>query len=615
MEISIKKEADGYLIFYGEKLAARACAYPGAADELEILQDGILRWKRMVEEPVRAMQMEVISLFEPVHTMIPSVLYDGNPWGSDHEYKGYTWNGEPYVISGQRAAVPGATSSTGREFSLACWSEAGCSQSLEPKADCAVHRICWPVQEGPRMLASDGWGDAYQEEMEPQSEFTVWISIGTADDVPAWQKMLRKAWEDSWHPLERRIASKTLWDWSVSYAKQLYTEEPDGFRAFSIGYHWYEDHWEKRRDLKYEIGWCGQNASLAVSLLYDYQMNNAQDSLEIALNVLDAWVDQARSKEGYLLTRYDPQDSLIDACNLGTYGLQLFEASDQLERIGQREKAEKYRKAALEICDFALERQRLDGGIGFTWNRDGSVQELRGTAGAFLILPLAAAFARTKEERYNIAAVRAYSYYYREYHAHGYGTSGALDTCCIDKESVIPLLKGGLMMFETTGFRRYLEMAEEAAYYLSTWQWHQTNEVRPGSELDRIQYDTYGGTAVSTSHHHMDAFALSYVEDLWKLGEYTQKEAWKQRAIAAWCNGIQGISDGTLELKGNDARWKGASDEGFMHTRWGNLESKKSWAKSYDTTQWLVAWPCAFRLEILRNWKDWTVLDHWNEQA
>ncbi|MFR9234918.1 MAG: hypothetical protein ACLVLH_18800 [Eisenbergiella massiliensis] len=28
-----------------------------------------------------------------------------------------------------------------------------------------------------------------------------------------------------------------------------------------------------------------------------------------------------------------------------------------------------------------------DGGIGMSWNRDGSAHELNGTAGAFLILP------------------------------------------------------------------------------------------------------------------------------------------------------------------------------------------------------------------------------------
>lgn len=62
---------------------------------------------------------------------------------------------------------------------------------------------------------------------------------------------------------------------------------------------------------------AGQNASLAVSLLYDCQRRKSsgaetkdwEESLQIAVSVLDSWVEKARSKDGFLLTRYDPQDS------------------------------------------------------------------------------------------------------------------------------------------------------------------------------------------------------------------------------------------------------------------------------------------------------------------
>ena len=95
---------------------------------------------------------------------------------------------------------------------------------------------------------------------------------------------------------------------------------------------------------------------------------------------------------------------------MGTAGCQLIEAYEQCERIGVRRP--QYLTAALEICDFAMVHQRLDGGIAMSWNRDGSIHTLEGTAGAFLILPLVKAFERPREEKYNIAAVRAYSYYF-----------------------------------------------------------------------------------------------------------------------------------------------------------------------------------------------------------
>lgn len=305
-------------------------------------------------------------------------------------------------------------------------------------------------------------------------------------------------------------------------AKRLYTEEPDGLKAFSIGFTWNGSAWVKRDALKYEICWCGQNASLAVSMLYHAQMHGDEAAARIGFAVLDSWLEKARSPEGLLLTRYDPPDQPIDAVNLGGAGVQFFEAHRIAKLLGADRP--EYRAAALEICEFAIQRQRLDGGIGVSWRQDGSPLELRGTAGGFLLLPLARAFLETGEERYNVAAVRAFTYYYSEFHRHGYGTAGALDTYCIDKESAIPLLKGALLLYRATGFPRYLEWAEEAAWYLSTWQWHYTVAYPEGSVLRELGYDTFGGTAVSTSHLHIDPFALCYVPDLLELAELTGNE-------------------------------------------------------------------------------------------
>ena len=63
------------------------------------------------------------------------------------------------------------------------------------------------------------------------------------------------------------------------------------------------------------------------------------------------------------------------------------------------------------------------------------------------------------------------------------------DRCCIDKESVIPLLKGGIMLYEATGFERYLKMAQKAAWYLSTWQWHQSVVYPSDSILGKMGYE------------------------------------------------------------------------------------------------------------------------------
>lgn len=90
------------------------------------------------------------------------------------------------------------------------------------------------------------------------------------------------------------------------------------------------------------------------------------------------------------------------------------------------------------------------------------------------------------------------------------------------------------------------------------------------------------------------------MEDLKKLAIFTKNTQWESRAFAIWYNASQGISDGTLMIGETGVRPRGSCDEGILHTRWGNN------GNYFGVSQWLVAWPCAFRLEVLRK------LDNWN---
>ena len=496
------------------------------------------------------MALEAKTLFLPQHTMIPAVSYDGNPWGRDHEYKGLEEEGAAWTFASHRCAVPGATCSWNETAGIALFSQGLCSCSLQKEKETGrcIHRLIWPETEGPRVLYGDSWQAAFQGSMEETDRFHAWLCIGKGEEVK--KQMLHAAWKLSFREERPQRSAAEIWKLSVSFARLLYTEEDDGFCAFSIGFLWNGREWIKRPENKYEIGWCGQNASLAVSLMKDYERTGDEDSLKMAVRVLDSWVTKGRSAQGLLLTRYDPEDSLIDACNLGTAGQQFFEAYDTAKKLGLEKRA------------------WLD------------------------------------------AAEKGFAYYYGEFAANGYGTSGALDTCCIDKESVIPLLKGALLLFDAAGKKSYLDQAEEAAWYLSSWQWHQTVEYPEDSILGKMKYDTFGGTAVSTAHQHLDPFALCYVPQLFRLAELTGRKEWRERAEAIWRNAAQGISDGTLQIPPTGVRPAGSCDEGILHTRWGyNLPNAKDGVTIFGVSQWLVAWPCAFRLEVLRKCAQWESLD------
>jgi hypothetical protein len=93
----------------------------------------------------------------------------------------------------------------------------------------------------------------------------------------------------------------------------------------------------------------------------------------------------------------------------------------------------------------------------------------------------------------------------------------------------------------------------------------------------------------------MDPFALIIVNDWLKLARLTGNAMWRERALAAWANGSIGISDGDLVVMGK-RRPAGSQDEGFLQTRWYH---------PFSVSQWLVAWPTAFRLETLRATPNW----------
>lgn len=63
------------------------------------------------------------------------------------------------------------------------------------------------------------------------------------------------------------------------------------------------------------------------------------------------------------------------------------------------------------------------------------------------------------------------------------------------------------------------------------------------------------------------------------------------------------VSGGTLSVAGR-VRPAGSQDEAVYHTRW----SRRTLGP-YQPTQWLVAWPGAFRMDILRKTRSWDMLD------
>lgn len=569
-------------------------------DELRKIGIGIYEWRRICV-PTSQMEMEIHTAFIPDFYMIPGINYNGNGFGTFCEYTDDRYHGFPWKYGWHRASVPAMTQSQGRIAGLSVSTtllgqpnDHSC-MSMYKDGDYMVQKIIWPETEEPRQLHLYRFGTPFYTQMDKKACFVSYLVIET-EAIPkmGYKKALEFAFlkEDS-----KRITSyspKQIEKLGITFAKNLYTEEADGFCGFNIGLYYENGAWRKRSANKYEIGWCGQNALLANALLREAVCNPTDiEAKEIGFSVLDSWIRYAYLPIGVIHSYYDPgQIRYLEACNMGTAGIAYFEAYDLAKELGI--KKESYKKTAYDICTFAIKHQKKNGAFAKCWKEDGSVAIEEGTVGAFLAMPLIEAYKRSRDASYLAAAVHALEHYYAELEEEGFTTAGALDIFSIDKESSIPLFKCAIMLYEVTREEKWLLRAENAAWYLSTWQYTCTEKFNQDTTLGQTGYDSYGGTLVSTVHEGMDSFALSYIPELYKLSKYTGKSIWTKRANAIWINGCQHLSDGTLVINGKE-RPAGSQDESY------ELSRQSVWG---SCSEWLVAWPGAFRLDALAKCKN-----------
>jgi hypothetical protein len=246
--------------------------------------------------------------------------------------------------------------------------------------------------------------------------------------------------------------------------------------------------------------------------------------------------------------------------------------------------------------------QQQSGEFAKSYFMDGTIDKAHGSVGAFIILPLLDAYEKTNDETYFNSAKRGLDFYLAEFEKGGCTTAGALDSNCIDKESGAPVLRAALRIYEMTKEQRYLELAEELAYYLATWQYHYSVAFPKESMAGELGVDTDASTAVSAAHNALDHYGLWWIPEYIKLAELTGKDIWKDRARALWYSGTQLISDGTLVVKGR-VRPAGCQDESIRHTRWGRPDNRY-----FITSEWCTGWQGTFRHLILETLNDWSIL-------
>jgi len=610
-----KTDAHHSALYADDRLLCTLPAQAGCTDTFEAIGEGAWRWVRKCETPVTEMKLTLRQANPVTYWQVPAVNYNGNGWGSGAQYFGYGCDGEPWTYAWHRIAIPACTYAEQGDWAVSLFGEqeGGMSCSIWEEEGCVRQALLWPEVEGPKVLSKRFWMERYQGTMEPCDTFTGIIHVTPVERKGrGYQRLFDFAWTYFKRDLAMERQPEEIHKMDVTYARMMWHKKADGLVGFSFGLRWDEFECMYVRRPEFQIGWVGQNASLSCTLLGEYLKTGDTDARDKALSVLDSWVKHASLPAGvFYVDLVCPPDRIdsrpngnipleLDACNLGTGATYMFKAGRLCEKAGIDRP--EYTRMALNFCDFAVRAQQPSGEFAKSYFLDGSINSAHGSVGAFMILPLLDAFDLTGEQKYMDCALKAFAFYNDEFQKNGYTTAGALDSNCIDKESAAPLLRAAIRLHDMTGDKQYVDWAVDIAYYLNTWMWHYTMTFPQDTLLEKIGYDTFGGTSVSAAHNAIDLYALYYVPEYLRLGELTGNPMWHEIGRALWYNGIQCISDGTLVVNGR-VRPYGTQEEAFRQTRWGRTDYK-----FFVPSGNLVNWMSAFREVTLDMLPDWDVL-------
>ena len=213
-----------------------------------------------------------------------------------------------------------------------------------------------------------------------------------------------------------------------------------------------------------------------------------------------------------------------------------------------------------------------------------------------MIPALAELYQVTGEKKYLEAAEKASDFYYRKDLDNFVCTAGAIDCNCIDKETSYPFLQSSLALYHITGNAKYLERAEKAAAYFSSWMFFFDPIQAPETDMYRYDWHATGGTGVSAEHQCIDAWGGIMAADMIELTQLTGNPMWETLGRLMWANAVQGITRRLGEFFHDMQRPIGSQNEGFFQARF------TKYRPVIEAGYWndiFVSWPPAYRLWTL----------------
>lgn len=563
---------------------------------------------------------EIIPVFEmitegtPDFFMIPCVNYNGNQWGTRREPHDMEWEGKPWITSSDRVGIPGCSVAELERTCMGLFAgsklpSSNASASVYVRDGMTIQRIYFSHVEYPVTFVRKFDYDPPVIEyltLEAGEErsfecYTYTFEKSTPHELYGYAAMLDFIHTETYlDMLDETYTPERVKELNYAFVESV-TECKEGKYISNIGFLPNGEHrmgdpestFIFRKGGNYEIGWCGQNVSVAEMYIRRYLESGIDKDLEIGTGILDTWLE--RSYENGLISTHinGPMgDESMDTCNLGWFVWKDILCCELLKKAGRD--PSKYEQAVKAMCGFFLEHYP-EGGFPQILDCRGGIAKREGCAGAMLLTGFLYAYKYFGDRAYLDRAVSAFDFYYGTYLQNSIAAGGALDTYCVDKESAGPVLRAALLLHEITGDPDYLEKAQKVAYYLMTWCFYHDVAFPEASDCTRMGVRTTGGTSVSTHHHHIDCWGAYYVPDMIRLYRLTGKETFLAQARILWRFTVQYQSDGELTLHGMK-RMAGAQNEAIFQNLWC---TEADGIMRGTLNDWLIIWVKTFQLDAL----------------
>ncbi len=345
---------------------------------------------------------------------------------------------------------------------------------------------------------------------------------------------------------------------------------------------------------EYVMGWAGQSGAPGYALLVLADRLADPKAVEMAQRIMDHLAKSPFNESGFMI-RYDPDKNnwyAQDPVSQGQ-GMENFARAIMAGRKMNDVDTSSWETFLKKACDVHAARI-----LAAQWHP-------QSTNEAFLVSPLCKGYKLFGNDTYKLAATKVAKHYAgRHLDMTEPYWGGTLDASCEDKEGAWAGFQAFLAMYEMTGDRKYLQWAEHAMdmtiSYTVVW-----DIDMPAGRMRDHNFKSRGWTVVSPQNQHLDVYGVLYTPEIYRMGQYLDREDLKKLAIVMYRSCGQLIDP------------LGSQGEQIQQTNFaqrGNLNDVATMRGGYSE-EWTVYWITAHFLNAAAQFEEMGVLEKHSVRA